>query len=202
MVEQLSLGRSDTGDRAEAFEMCRVGVRDDTDGRLDEPAEIVDLTRMIRAELRNEHLVLGIELHECQRHAEVVVEVAARCANVSPAAQDTDDELLDRRLAVAARHGDDRDTEIAFPGARHLPEGRARIGDLDLRQRRIAEPRDERAIRTVGVRVLDEVVAVEVLAFYRDEQSSRIDATTVDAHGAERGIRPDETAVHLARDCG
>jgi hypothetical protein len=53
-----------------------------------------------------------------QRHADVIVEIAARDQRLALARQDRAEQLLGRRLAVAARDADQRDVELTAPFAR------------------------------------------------------------------------------------
>ena len=200
MVEQLAFGDADAAQRAEALEMRLGRVRDDADRRLRELREIVDLAGMVRTELDDESVVLGGQPHQRQRHADVVVQVALRDADRAADAQDRSDELLDRRLAAAARDGDRRDGERRTPRARHGTQRAARVPHLDLRQRRRGEPRHERAGGTFRERFIDEVVAVEPIARDRDEQRTRAERARIRRHGAERLIDTDEAPLHLARD--
>jgi hypothetical protein len=169
VIEQLALRDADTAQRAEPFEVRRRSVRDDADGRLREAREIVDLAGMIRAELDDADVVLRREPHQRQRDANVVVQIALRHADRAANAQDRRDELLDRRLAAAARHGDERNRERRAPSARHRAERTPGVADFDLRQRRRAEARHKRAGGALRERFLDEVVAVEAIAGDRDE---------------------------------
>jgi hypothetical protein len=133
VIEQLALAGAHAAQRAETFEVSGCRVRDDADGRLCEPGEVVDLADVIGAELDDGRVVLAIEPHQRQRHADVVVQIALRHADRAADAEDRSDELLDRGLAAAAGNRDDRNRERRAPGARHGTESTARVADLDLR---------------------------------------------------------------------
>ena len=121
-------------------------VRDDADGRLREPREIVDLAGVVRAELDDERIVLCRQPHQRQRHADVVVQVALRDADRAADAQDRRDELLDRRLAAAAGDGNHGDRERSAPRARHRAQARgASRGLRSAATSTRREPRHERA---------------------------------------------------------
>ena len=70
-----------------------------------------------------------------QRHADVVVEVAARGQALAGLREDRGDHLLGGGLAVAAGHADQRAGELLAPGARGALERRLRVRHHDLRQR-------------------------------------------------------------------
>src|SRR6185312_9875899 len=106
--DHLALGARRALETAEAFEVLRTGIRDETYGRPRDLHERRELTRMIRAHLDHGIAMLRFEPEERERHADVIVEVAARREARAGLRQDRRRHLLDGRLPVAARDTDER----------------------------------------------------------------------------------------------
>ena len=100
--EHLALGAGDAGEVAEALEVLVAGVRDQRDRGLRERGERGDLARVVGAHLDHGMAVRRLEAQQRQRHADVVVEVAARRERRARAGEDRGEQFLGGRLAVAA----------------------------------------------------------------------------------------------------
>ena len=77
-------------------------IRDHGHCRPDEADEFGHIADAIGAHLDDGTLVRSVEPHQCQRHADVIVEVAARRQAGAGAAQDRGNHFLGGGLAVAA----------------------------------------------------------------------------------------------------
>ena len=100
--EHLALGAGDAGKVAETLEVLVAGVGDERDRGLRERGERGDLARVIGAHLDHRVAVRGLEAEQRQRHADVVVEVAAGRERRARAGEDRREQFLGGRLAVAA----------------------------------------------------------------------------------------------------
>jgi hypothetical protein len=136
--------------------------------------EHVGLARMVHAQLDHREAVRGRQPQQRQRHADVVVQVAGRrepCVGADRCREDRRDHFLDGRLAVAARHGDERQREALAPAMRERAERGARLAAFDDRHREARRHvRDQRRGCAARGHVAEEVVRVEALALQRDEQ--------------------------------
>ena len=140
----------------------------------------------------------GAQLEQGQRQADVVVEVAGggqhavgRIAELR--AQDRRAHFLDRGLAVAAGDAQQRDREAAAPVRCQGTEREARIGHGDQRQVGMGSgefPGHQRAGRSTRKHVGDIGMAVELVAFQRDEELAGGDAARIGGHAAEIGVVP------------
>ena len=86
-------------------------------------ASSVDLSRRAHAHFDGRRAVAGIELHERERHADVVVQVALVLEHRALLLQDAGEHFLGRGLAVRSRDADDGDREFSAVLVRHLLEG-------------------------------------------------------------------------------
>ena len=108
-----ALGARDALEAAEALEMLGAGVGDEPDRGPRELHEVGDFAGAIGADLDHRVTVRGIEPVQRERHADVVVEIAARRERVARALEDGRGHFLDRGLAVAAGDADDRASKTA-----------------------------------------------------------------------------------------
>ena len=173
--EHLALALRDAFKAAEAFEVGRAGIDHQPDARPRDRRKMGDLAEVVGAHLDHGIAMRGFEAAQRQRHADVVVQVAARDETRAGAAEDRARHLLDRRLAVAARDADDRASEIAAPGAREGRERRQRVAHDHLRQRHRDRSCDQRARRAALERLGHELVRIEAIAAQRHEQRARLE---------------------------
>jgi len=159
----------DLADRAHELLVLALGVVDHGDGRARDGGEHRGLAGVVHSDLDHRGTMRGAKAQQRQRQADRVVEVARgrqhrRVAEVR--AQDGRDHLLDRRLAVAADHRDQRQREPLPPPRGKASQRRQRVGDDDQvpGQRLRARLGDHRCDGAARKRLGDEVVAVEALA--------------------------------------
>ena len=162
--EHLALGAGDAGEVAESLEVLVAGVRDQRDRGPRERGERGDLARVIRAHLDHRMAVRGLEPQQRQRHADVVVEVAAGGERRSRAGEDRRQHLLGGRLAVAAADAEHECVAACAPGGGERGERRLGVRDGDLGQGAVGGSRDHGARGPARGRGRDECVAVEALA--------------------------------------
>ena len=191
-AEHLALALRDAGEAAESFQVRRARVGHDADGRLRETREVRDLADVIRAHLDDGVAMLGRQLQQHQRHADVIVEIAARDQRLALARQDRADQLLRGRLAVAAGDADQRNVELPSPLARECRQRAERIGCHDLRDLRSERALDDRGGRTALRGRCDEVVAVEARTAQRDEQRAGLQRARIGGDAAERAVVADD----------
>jgi hypothetical protein len=134
-------------ERAEELGVHRGDGRHDRHRRLRQRGQRGDLTAGVGADLQHRGLVLGAQAQQRQRQPPLVVERALRLEHVPARGHHAGGQLLGRRLAVAAGHGDHRDGE-ARAVERGQPAQRLR-GVLDEHQRHVGR-------HVVGQRVDDE----------------------------------------------
>ncbi len=111
-----ALGARDALEAAEALEMLGSGVGDEPDRRPRELHEVGHFAGAIGADFDHRVTVRAIEAVQRERHADVVVEVAARRERVARALEDGRGHFLDRGLAVAAGDPDDGHRKLRAPG--------------------------------------------------------------------------------------
>jgi hypothetical protein len=168
-----------------------------------------DLARVVHAELEHRGAVPGRQPEHGQRHADLVVQVAARSQAGVVAVrgrQDRGQHLLDRGLAVAAGHRDHRQREAGAPGGGQVGERRQRVVDHQHRHRhrRRGRPGQRPAVHqqragTRAQRLGDEFVAVEALAAQRDEEFAGPHArVSVDTPATTAAPSPTRRAPRIA----
>ena len=154
-------------------QMRSTGVGHDTDRRLRKTRQVCNLTLVIRTHLDDRVAMRRIDLHQHERDADVIVEIAARHQARTESREDRADQLLRRRLAVASHHADERDRERVSP----------MLGEAAQRDQRVVDPVDRDAFRhgqgpitddqscgSGSFREIEEVVRVEPIAPQRHEQ--------------------------------
>ena len=106
-VDQLGFCTRDVLDGVDQLEMDRPDVRDHGDVRLRERCQPGDLAQPAHPHLGDQELRLAFEPAQCERHADLVVEVAL--VRDRPAARRTEreEDVLRRGLAGRAGDGDD-----------------------------------------------------------------------------------------------
>ena len=111
----LAFGARRAFDGPKPFEMLGAGVRDEADRRTRDLHERRQLAGMIGAHLDHRETMLRFQTKQRQRHADVIVEVAARGEAFTRFAENRRGHLLDRRLAVTSRDSDHRHRELCAP---------------------------------------------------------------------------------------
>ena len=121
----LSFASGDTVQIAESLEMFRAGVGDQAHRRSREAHQFGHIADAIRAHLDHRAAMQGLQAHQRQRYADVIVEVAVGRQARAPAGQNRGRHALDGGLAVAAAHRHDRDGNIRAPAPPPIAAGRA-----------------------------------------------------------------------------
>src|SRR5690606_26119218 len=163
------LGR---GGRRTVQELLVLALRvvDQGDGRRRQAGEPGDLADVVHAELDYRGAVPGLERQQRERDADVVVQVAAGGERglAEVGGEDRGDHLLDRRLAVAAGHGDERQVEAAPPAGGDPSERLATVRHQQRRRRGALGPAlHGDGSRAPGEGFAAEVVRIEALATQR-----------------------------------
>ena len=178
------------------FLVLALRVVDHRHGRLGNGGQYSRFARMVHAEFKHGQLMLRVQAEQRERQADVVVEIAGgRQAGVFTHGlrEDRGDHLLDRGLAVAARHGDDGNRELAAPAGGKLAEPEARVGDSqhghigDI-QGGSRCARHQHGSSATRHHLGQEIVRIETLADQRDEQVARLDGAAVGRHAQDRRI--------------
>ena len=180
-------------DTAETLEVFRPGIGDQADARLRERHQLRHIADAICADFNHRALVRIVQAHQCQRHADVVIQVALRREAGAHTRENCSNHLLHRGLAIAASNRDQRQPEICAPLRRQALQRRQRVRYLDLRQLDGQEPRDDRPRGTGLGRRRDETCPVEIRAAQRDEQSPRLQRAAIGRHrgvGAILALQP------------
>ena len=172
--DDLGLGGGDLLDRADELEVDRGDVGDHGDVGFDDGGELGDLAATAHGELADEHLGGRLELEHGERHADLVVVVAARGHHPRDRREKGREDVLGRGLADAAGDGHDGGRRAAPHGGREGGEGAPAVVDHDPRR---AGPHgrrrallDDGGDRAGAERDAGEIAAVERLAAQRHEQ--------------------------------
>ena len=131
VVEELALAAAHPLGTAEAVEVGPADVGDEAVVGLGNRGQQGDFAAGARPHLHHAELRRGIHRQQRQRHADVVVQVALRGAEHEALGEHAADELLGRRLAVAARDGQNRDAQRASVFAGQRLERRQHVVDED-----------------------------------------------------------------------
>ena len=167
------------------------------------------------AQFDNGVALAGPQLEQCQRHAEMIVEIAiglhqlARFADVG--SQDCGDEILGGGLSGRAGHSDDLQLGgnlwCVTMSTGDLSKRHNRVGDFDDRQAGMIRHRvqflalDEHTTATVLYGLRDEVVTIESFPTDRNKQTSGGNVSAVNRHcGKAMGRSPDQTAPGCAQN--
>jgi len=186
----------DFGDAVHELLVLPLGVVDERHRRARDRGERGGLPGMIHPQLDHRRAVVLAEPEQCQRKADVVVEISlgrerVRLPEVRP--QDRRDHFPDRGLAVRAADRDERDVEATAPVRREPSQRTARVVDHEQRQPRVPDPRprvfhDHRRSGAAFFCRVDEPVPVESLAAQRNEQRASRKCAAVGRHRVETGV--------------
>ena len=187
VVEQLALAAADPLGASEPFEVGASHVGQQAVVGFGDGGQQGDFAAGARAHLHDAELRAGIHRQQRQRDADVVVEVAAGGIDLETAREDAAHEFLGGGFSVAARYGEDRDTQCAAVFARESLEGLQRVGyetyaGIAAGRRGIVRHGEG---RSAGEGFGDEAVAVERGAAQGEEDRPRHDPARV---GRDDGV--------------
>ena len=184
------------GDRfagAHEFDVRDADVGNDGDVRRREFRQSGDLARMIHPDFPDGDFVFRV----CRQHgagqADVIVEIAFRLGDAKLPRQGRRHKILGAGLAVAAGDRDhfQRQGRAVVRGQRLITD--QGVGDADQgeagRRRALPILLDHGPGRAALDRLLDKLVAVEVVAAQRDEQIARLKRARVRADPRDRCLR-------------
>ena len=198
--DHLALGARHAFEAPEALEVLGAGIGDEANRGTRDVDQGRDLARVIGAHLHHRKAVRGLEAQQRQRHADVVVEIAARGETAARLSEDRGGHFLRGGLAVAAGDPDQRPAEGRAPAASRALERRLGVGHDDLRQRHRLPGVDQRAGGPLAVRGGDELVAVEARSLEGDEQLPALERARVAHHVGVGGVGPREPPATGARE--
>jgi hypothetical protein len=174
---------------------------------------------VIHAHLDHRIAVLVAQLKQHQRHADVVIEIAARGQNAGfgirdpgsgarRLAQDQGQHFLDGGLAAAAGQTHQRHREFSAPVGAEPAQREPRVPDHDQRQLdlRIPDP-GPRVFHHGGHRsgcrgLGHETMTVETLALERDEQVAALHGAAVGIDAVEGNVAAAYSGIQRARRLG
>ena len=166
-----------------------LGVVDQCHGGLGQLGQVGDLTRVVHAQLDHGHAVVGAQIEQGQGHANVVVQVALGGQGVVSrmGTQDGRDHLCHGGLAVAAGHGDQRQTELRTPPSRQLTQSDACIGHHQRgqavrRSLRLARGLTHHGYSALRLGLGHELVAIKTLTTQSHKQVTCLQAAAVGVH--------------------
>ena len=107
-LDELILRARNSRNRIEELQVYRCDHGHDTAIRLGQRRQVAYLAGVRHAHLDHRQLVLGLELEQLQRHAELVVEIALRLQNAMAGRENVRDDFLRRGLAGGSGHADQR----------------------------------------------------------------------------------------------
>ena len=188
-VEQFALAAANPLRSAEAFEVRQADVGQDAVVRLGDRCQQSQFAAGARAHLHHAELRVAGHGEQRQRHADVVVEVAAGGVDLEPLGQHAADKLFRGGFAVAARDGEDRDSERPAVAAGKVLQGFQRVVD-EHDALPLVGSGDLRIVgdgvgRAFFERFGDETVAVEGIAPQGEEDGVRLDPARV---GRDTGV--------------
>ena len=189
VVEQLALAAADPLGASEPFEVGASHVGQQAVVGFGDGGQQGDFAAGARAHLHDAELRAGIHRQQRQRDADVVVEVAAGGIDLETAREDAAHEFLGGGFSVAARYGEDRDTQCAAVFARESLEGLQRVGyetyaGIAAGRRGIVRHGEG---RSAGEGFGDEAVAVERgAAQAKKTESGTIRRVSVETTGCSR----------------
>ena len=181
----------DAGERTEFFQVRRGDQRDDAVVGLDHLGEARHLTGPVDASLNHRDGVhCRIELRQCERDAEEVVEVALGGEDARRSAEEQSEQILGRGFAGAAGNADDGAVKFAAVFARDDLKRRERIGDDELRQLQIRiRLADERTGGAGALRFEKKIVPVALVGLQGDEDLPGPELPRVLREADERPVR-------------
>jgi hypothetical protein len=181
----------DRFDAGHEFLVFALRIVDQAHRRLGDRSQLRDLARMIHAQLDDCGLVRGFQPDQRQRHADVVIQVAAGrqvLLGTELGGQDGRDHFLDRGLAIAAGDAYDRDVELAPPVRADLAERRAGIGHHQRRQREAGRQLFyHHGSDAARGDIVQEVMRIETLAAQGDEELAGTGFAAVGGQAMECG---------------
>ena len=205
------LGVGDAQQTTHALDVRRGDVVHQRHVRTDDVGEVGDVARLAGA-----HFVDGVQrvfrrIQHRQRQTDLVVAIARRGVGAAGLAlrrdrsfQDRERQRLHAGLAVAAGHRQHLCSARALHRCGQRRQRALGIRDHDLRNRHIRLPRDQRGACAACLRLRDVIVAVEMLAFQRDEQRRRggigVEPAGVGGPRIDGQIGADEMSVHSLGD--
>ena len=172
--------------------MRDAGIVHQRDARAADTGQVTDLAEMVHAHLDHGIAVLLAQLEQCQRQADVVVQVTLgrqhRILAAGHGAQDAGQHLLHSCLAVAAGDGGQRQVELAAPVGGQCAQRQPRILDQQGRSQSRHLMRDHGGGRTGFQRGGGVIMSVDPLAAHGDEQLSAHIAAAVMGHAGKLRI--------------
>ena len=188
-VDQFALAAANPLRSAETFEVRQADVGQDAVVRLGDRCQQSQFAAGARAHLHHAELRVAGHGEQRQRHADVVVEVAAGGVDLEPLGQHAADKLFRGGFAVAARDGEDRDSERPAVAAGKVLQGFQRVVD-EHDALPLVGSGDLRSVgdgvgRAFFERFGDETVAVEGIAPQGEEDGVRLDPARV---GRDTGV--------------
>ena len=193
--EDFALGPGNVRNTSQLAHMRAMGVVDERRVGPGYAAQIVDFPEMVHAHFDHRKMVPLAQLQQCQRHADVVVEIALggqdRGIVVARGAQNGRRHFLHRGLAVGAGECHQPPPETIPPPARELAQGQPRVRHPNHRDAGIFRQHfvQQRAGRSGPGRRRDKVMAVEFFAGQRHEQVIRRHGAAIGGHAADHARR-------------
>ena len=182
VVEQFALAAAHPLRAAEAFEVCTADVGQDAVVGLGDRGQQGDLAAGAGSHFDHAELRVAGHGEQRERHADVVVEVAARGVDLEAFGQHAAHQFLGRGLAVAARYGEYRDRQPAAVFACQLLQRPERVAD------------QHHTLVGDGCRVVHDGIG---RAFVQRLRREAVAVERRAAQGEKDGISPD-----VARVCG
>ncbi|MCY1396148.1 hypothetical protein D9M71_111090 [compost metagenome] len=194
--ENLALGLDDLVLPTELAHMGRAGVGDDDDLRTGQAHGVGDLADTRGTQLDDRAAMLGSQLQQGQRRAQVVVQVTAGGQNFALGTQDAGQHLLHCGLAAGTRHCGDATAEGVAIDRAQLSEGQPGVVHHQLRQRCVSDfTFDQGCYCALGGHVGQIVVTIEARPGQGDEQLSGNNGAAVGADRIERRIGTRHAAI-------
>ena len=191
----LAFGARHALEAAEALEVLRAGVGDHADLRARHGHQRADVAGAVGAHFDDGAVLGAAQPQQRQRHAQVIVQVAARRQAGATLREDRAQHFLGGGLAIAARHAQHRAAVGAAPGAARAGERAFNVAHQDLGQRHVDHAAYDRAGRAGGGGGGDELMAVGARAGQRQEQIPRAELTRIDHNLGEWCIGAREPAA-------
>jgi hypothetical protein len=198
-TDDLCLGTRHALDTAEALKMRPARVIEHRDIRADQPAQIVDLARMVRTHL-DDRVMLVPQTAQGQRNTDLIVEIAARSQHASSTRQNSRRHLFQGGLAIAAGNADHARRALQTPLLTEATETQQGICDLHQWHIGAVNMLDHCTRCTTFTRSLKIIVAVKVRATQRNEQLPGTQGAGIRAHSIELAVGTQHTAIHHGRE--
>ena len=198
----LTFSARHTLEAAEAFEMFCAGIGDHTDAGSGDLHQRGHFAGVIGADLDDGAQLRIAQPQQGERHAQMIVEVAARRQTLAALRQNRAQHFFGGGLAIAAGDTNHRTAKRSSPGAARPAQCLRHIGHHNLRQRRSNALADDCPGRT-GLRSRSHILmAVGMLAGKCRKQIARRDLAGIDHDFvkcgiAERSVSAFETTVAL-----